>query len=98
MRIQLKVNWSRETRNADIEPAIRKYLEFAKTDNPSEEDFNRFREYLQDKKLARNTSLPFIEYLILSVSIISGICCPKTMIARTPYPAKPIPMPRRFYW
>lgn len=33
----------------------RKYLEFAETDQPSEEDFAKFRDYLQDKRLARNT-------------------------------------------
>lgn len=32
-----------------------KYLEFAGTDQPSKEDFAKFRDYLQDKRLARNT-------------------------------------------
>jgi integrase len=32
-----------------------KYLEFAKTDQPTPDDHLRFREYLQEKKLARNT-------------------------------------------
>ncbi len=79
MRGQLKVDWSRDIKNIDLNPALKKYrryleslgfssdtiesylfrckkyLEFAKTDQPSEEDFARFRDYLQDKKLARNT-------------------------------------------
>lgn len=33
----------------------RKYLEFTQTDQPSEDDFAKFRIYLQDKHLARNT-------------------------------------------
>ena len=33
----------------------KKYLEFSKTDQPSEDDFAKFRDYLQDKRLARNT-------------------------------------------
>ncbi len=33
----------------------KKYLEFSQTDLPSETDFARFRDYLQDKRLARNT-------------------------------------------
>lgn len=32
-----------------------KYLEFAKTDQPSAEDFSRFREVLQGKRLSRST-------------------------------------------
>jgi hypothetical protein len=32
-----------------------KYLEFAKTDQPSVEDFSRFREVLQEKRLSRST-------------------------------------------
>jgi integrase/recombinase XerD len=32
-----------------------KYLEFVKTDQPTTEDHSRFRDYLQEKKLARNT-------------------------------------------
>jgi integrase/recombinase XerD len=79
MRKQLRVDWSRETKKRDLEPALKryrgylldigfrestiesyvfragKYLEFAKTDQPTEEDHSRFREYLQEKKLARNT-------------------------------------------
>lgn len=34
---------------------VRKYLEFSKTDQPSTEDFNEFRENLHDRKLARST-------------------------------------------
>ncbi|MDD1738667.1 MAG: hypothetical protein LUQ02_03745, partial [Methanothrix sp.] len=33
----------------------KKYLEFSQTDQPSEDHFAKFRDYLQDKRLARNT-------------------------------------------
>jgi integrase/recombinase XerD len=79
MRAKLEVDWSRETKESDLKPALSryrryltnmgfrestiefyvfragKYLEFAKTDQPSSEDFIRFREALQDKRLARST-------------------------------------------
>lgn len=79
MRNQLNVDWSRETKKGDLQPALRKYerylvslgfrestivmyvfragkyLEFAKTDQPSPEDFTKFREVLQDKRLSRST-------------------------------------------
>jgi hypothetical protein len=32
-----------------------KYLEFAGTDQPTQEDHSRFRDFLQEKRLARNT-------------------------------------------
>ncbi|MEI6103041.1 MAG: tyrosine-type recombinase/integrase [Methanothrix sp.] len=79
MRKQLKVDWSRDAKKADLEPALRKfqrylenlgfstptiesylfrckkYLEFSQTDQPTEKNFAEFRDYLQDKRLARNT-------------------------------------------
>jgi integrase/recombinase XerD len=45
-------------RDATVEPyvgGVRRYLEFAKTDQPSAEDADRFRQMLLDKNLARST-------------------------------------------
>lgn len=78
-KTRLNVDWSREVKIEDLEPALKKirrhleksglrkstiesylfriekYLEFAKTDAPSADDFAEFCEMLYDKRLSRSS-------------------------------------------